>query len=208
MIRIFIYCEGQTEETFVNEILKPSFQTKNLYLYPILLGGGNTYGKIKRQINIKCNQDKTAYITSMIDLYGLPHDFPDFDKINHEKNPIQKVKIAEDAFGHNINQTNFIPNVLLHEFEALLFSDLSKFGIIFNSNDIQNLKNNIDGLNPEAVNNSKETAPSKRILKHFKNYDKPLHGSLIAKKIGLETIREKCPHFNDWLTILENLKHI
>lgn len=27
----------------------------------------------------------------------------------------------------------------------------------------------------------------------------------MAQKIGLETIRQKCPHFNQWIERLENL---
>lgn len=207
MIRIFIYCEGPTEETFVREILQPHFNHIHIILSAKNMNGGNTYGKIKKEIIRFCQKDKTAYITSMIDLYALPKDFPDFDKINNEKNPIQKVKIAEKAFKENINQTNFIPNVLLHEFEALLFSDLSKFNIWGSKKEqeVKKLATNIQGLNPEDVNDSKETAPSKRIFKYVPDYKKIINGNEIAKKIGLETIREKCPHFNDWLTILENL---
>ncbi len=61
IIRIYVFCEGQTEETFINEVLKFYFQRNNIYLSPILLGGGNTWGRIKRQIEIKCKQDKEAW---------------------------------------------------------------------------------------------------------------------------------------------------
>ncbi|NET70958.1 MAG: DUF4276 family protein [Sphaerospermopsis sp. SIO1G2] len=57
------------------------------------------------------------------------------------------------------------------------------------------------------INDSKETAPSKRIISQFPDYErsKPLLGSLLAESIGLETIRNKCPHFNSWLLKLESL---
>ena len=205
MKRIYIICEGQTEETFINEVLQPYFLHKNLYLYPILLGGGNTYGRIKKIIDIKCKNDKNAFITSMIDLYGLPPDFPYLDTIKNEKNPLQKVTIAENAFKHDINQPNFIPNIILHEFEALLFSDTQPFSKWFCAKNIKNLAQDIYGQNPEEINDSVQTAPSKRILKYLKNYDKPLHGSLIAIDIGLDIIRQQCPHFNAWLKKLENI---
>lgn len=44
-----------------------------------------------------------------------------------------------------------------------------------------------------------------RILKICKNYDKALHGSQIAQKIGLDQIRHACPHFHSWLNRIENL---
>jgi hypothetical protein len=57
------------------------------------------------------------------------------------------------------------------------------------------------------INDGEETAPSKRIGKEIPDYlgAKPTAGPIIAGKIGLETMRMKCPHFNEWLTKLENL---
>jgi hypothetical protein len=49
MKRIYIICEGQTEETFINEVLQPYFQLKNLYLYPILWGVVILMGVSKKQ---------------------------------------------------------------------------------------------------------------------------------------------------------------
>ncbi|HHB90288.1 MAG TPA: DUF4276 family protein [Anaerolineae bacterium] len=33
---------------------------------------------------------------------------------------------------------------------------------------------------------------------------KTLHGPMIIKRIGLASIRERCPHFDAWVTMLEN----
>ncbi len=59
---------------------------------------------------------------------------------------------------------------------------------------------------PEHINDSPVTAPSKRILKECERYEKPVHGSLIALDIGLETIRRECFYFNRWLEHLESLE--
>ena len=58
---------------------------------------------------------------------------------------------------------------------------------------------------PEEINNSPLTAPSKRILEIFPEYEKPFHGCLTVMEIGLDTIRSQCSHFNQWLTKLEHL---
>ncbi|MFN7201291.1 MAG: DUF4276 family protein [Aphanizomenon sp.] len=60
---------------------------------------------------------------------------------------------------------------------------------------------------PELINDSRETAPSKRIIAQFPDYEraKSTVGSLLAESIGLEVIRNKCPHFNSWLLRLESL---
>lgn len=55
---------------------------------------------------------------------------------------------------------------------------------------------------------SVHTAPSKRIITLIgeKKYDKVDDGIFILQEIGLDRIRQACPHFNAWLTQLENLK--
>lgn len=60
-------------------------------------------------------------------------------------------------------------------------------------------------LTPEDVNDSSETAPSKRIQKAIPRYNKRVAGSQIASAIGLCAIRAQCPRFNRWLTQLEAL---
>jgi len=37
-----------------------------------------------------------------------------------------------------------------------------------------------------------------------KRFKKITTGIAVAREIGLEKIREYCPIFNDWLTVLEN----
>ena len=84
MTRIHIFCEGQTEETFVREMLQDHFQRMDIFVNPIVVrtsktgkGGVSTYGKIKNQVIRKCREDQTAWVTTMLDFYGLPTDFPD-----------------------------------------------------------------------------------------------------------------------------------
>ena len=56
---------------------------------------------------------------------------------------------------------------------------------------------------PEEINDRPEFAPSKRIADLFPAYKKTLHGPTTAARIGLNKIREECPHFNEWLKKLE-----
>ncbi|MHB1654173.1 MAG: DUF4276 family protein [Desulfitobacteriaceae bacterium] len=60
---------------------------------------------------------------------------------------------------------------------------------------------------PEHINEGFVTAPSKRIGSLIPEYldSKRIAGPLVAKEIGLEKIRQKCRHFNDWLRSLEAL---
>lgn len=59
MIRVNVFVEGQTEETFVRELLYGYFQDKNIYLNPILVrtsttgkGGVVSYAKIIKFYNV------------------------------------------------------------------------------------------------------------------------------------------------------------
>jgi hypothetical protein len=58
---------------------------------------------------------------------------------------------------------------------------------------------------PEEINDGKETAPSKRILHLFKSYQKVTNGYQIAQEIGIDVIRNECPHFNEWQVNLGRL---
>ena len=84
MIRVKVFVEGQTEETFVRDVLAPAFAYKEIYFTPILAqtsrghkGGIVSYGKVKHQIERLCKEDQQAWVTTMIDYYGLPTDFPE-----------------------------------------------------------------------------------------------------------------------------------
>ncbi|MGX9367180.1 DUF4276 family protein [Desulfoplanes sp. PS50] len=212
MIRIHIFCEGQTEDVFVRELLRPHFQRMNIWLNPIIMrtgphgkGGISTYGKIKWQIENKCKEDKTAWVTTMLDFYGLPADFP---AISSKGDSLIRAQAVEQAFQANIAQPNFIPNIVVHEFEGLLFSAPTAFGGWFDDADLVEHLSQIRNTfaTPEHINDGRTTAPSKRILAACETYDKVAHGSLIALDIGLDTIRHECPLFDGWVKKLEALQ--
>jgi len=58
---------------------------------------------------------------------------------------------------------------------------------------------------PEEIDDSPISAPLKRIEALIPGYEKPLFRVVAALEIGLEKMREACPHFRGWLTRLEAL---
>jgi hypothetical protein len=212
MTRIHVMVEGQTEETFVRELMVGTFATRGIYLFPFLFstspghkGGVISYGKIRHQIQRKCREDRGACVTTMIDLYGLPHDFPGYNETLYL--PLyERVSGLEAAFYQDIGEPNFRPNLVVHEFEGLLFTDVTAFEEwSFDDHAVAALQQQSDGFEtPEHVNDSPQSAPSKRILSVLDDYQKPVHGPLIALQIGLDKIRQSCPHFRQWLEGLEN----
>ena len=115
----------------------------------------------------------------------------------------------EKDFADAINDKRFIPYIQLHEFEALLFCGIEYITRIYPGCEkrCEQLTQALQKAgNPELINNSPETAPSKRIIKaieggkkpHY-NYNKPKTGKFVTKNIGIDELRSKCKHFNEWI---------
>jgi hypothetical protein len=94
----------------------------------------------------------------------------------------------------------------MHEFEGLLFSSPEALASCLQDKTLANwateVLTNANG-NPEAIDDSPETAPSRRLLEHSQ-YRKTIHGPMIAERIGLGEIRTKCPGFDAWLAMIES----
>jgi hypothetical protein len=228
MVRLNIIVEGETEEEFVNQILAHHLGYYDIYtsVHRITTnrsnkrkqrGGLTNYLHIKNDIESWSKQDskyKDVRFTTMLDLYALPNEFPKFEQAKKLLDPYDKVEFLEAEFANDINDYRFIPYIQLHEFEALIFTDLEEIYKSFPEyNQYQKAINLLllecsNFSSPELINQGATTAPSKRLAQVIPNYNKlkiPL-ASLILEKIGLAKIREKCPHFNQWITQLENLQ--
>ena len=96
----------------------------------------------------------------------------------------------------------------MHEFEGLLFADAEAFSVVPNATRaiIERLREMRAGFGtPEDINDSSETAPSKRIESLLSSYQKVVHGPDVIAAIGLDAVRGECPRFDGWLTRLESL---
>jgi hypothetical protein len=152
---------------------------------------------------MKQDRKSDAWFTTMIDLYALPGDFPGFEDCAKLSQTVDRAECLEQRLAQDLDHRQFIPYIQLHEFEALLFSDVSQFEIDF-PGAIEKLKT-IRGQfqTPEEIDDGPDTAPSKRILKVLPDYEKPVSGPAIAKRIGLSTLRRECRHFDRWIERIE-----
>lgn len=215
MRRVYLLVEGHTEEAFVNELLAPYYVHRGLYLTPIKVstsqghkGGVVSYAKIRPQVEKLCKQDAAAHVTTMFDLYALPSDFPGRRSSAYlaARSGRHKAQVLEAAWAVDVGQRHFVPHLLVHEFEALLFAQLDAFAQWTDDDRVlEPLRTARQMSKPEDINDSPQTAPSKRILAAMPGYQKTFHGPLIACDIGLDTIRKDCPHFDEWLKTLEAL---
>lgn len=217
MVRVLVLVEGQTEERFVIDVLTPYFEQKQIYLSPKILttkvvksgkdfkGGVSTFGQIEKHLKILLG-DGNAYVTTLIDYYGLPAETPGMSD-RPPGSPVERVSHVENAIHVKFHSDKrLIPYLMLHEFEALLFSDPAELAAAIPArNLLPDLIAAMAGLAPEHINETPSAAPSKRILRVIPGYRKVLHGTTTARRIGLGTLREKCPHFGGWLRRLETL---
>jgi hypothetical protein len=217
MIRVHIFCEGQTEETFINELLYNYFIQGGIFINPLQIptnkhvkGGISCYGKIKWHVEKKCKEDKTSWVTTMFDFYAFPYKDISGLNIKLGMSSIEKSKAIIEAFQQDIAQSNFFANLIVHEFEGLLFSSPQTFNCWFDEpkivDDLTKIRDKFES--PEHINDGNTTAPSKRILKICKDYEKVNHGSLIALDIGLDIIRTECLIFNQWIKHIEGLSNV
>ncbi|MDR4499524.1 MAG: DUF4276 family protein [Candidatus Scalindua sp.] len=209
--------EGQTEESFVKRVLQEHLLKYHVSLIPIIVstkrvksgpdfkGGIVSYKRIRRDILRLLNDSSAELVTTMFDLYGLPNDFPGRSEARGA--PQEKVRFVEEAFKNDIDNRRLLGYLSLHEFEGLLFSSPSIIARTLNAQDRENEINRIRNSfsSPEEINDNPETAPSKRLLDIFPRYEKVFYGATIAHRIGINTMRSECHHFNEWITVLENL---
>ena len=214
--RVLVLVEGQTEERFVKDILGPAYLNREIYFCPTILvtkrvkygpnfkGGVTNFAKFSNDVQRLLKSKSSDLVTTMIDYYALPIDFPGMNT-RPNASPLEKVQHVEDAIAaHFKHPSNFLPFLILHEFEAWLFSSLEELPMVMTARDKKDQFSAIRGkLTPEDIDEGPETAPSKRILKLFPAYRKTLHGPTVAKRIGLERIRTECPHLASWLSNLE-----
>lgn len=169
-------------------------------------GGLNRYEPFRRDLQKLLGDTSAAAVTTMIDYYGLPEDFPGISTLP-PRTCYDRVTHLEEALRRDFDNDRFIPYLSLHEFEALLLAAPVEIGTALpGSGQISQLDEEVSGFrSPEEVDDGPETHPAARICRHLPGYRKALHGPLIARRIGLEALRQRCPHFDSWVGRLESL---
>ena len=221
MSRLLILVEGQTEMGFVNDVLAPHLLgCCGVFANATMIkargsGIGRWEGALNRIIGL-LKQDSGQIVSTMVDYYGMPRDWPGRASAppggatpSQIAEPIERAMLAAVGrdMGGDFNPSRFVPYVMMHEFEAMLFSDCVAFWDGIGRCDLavkfQAIRDEF--ANPEAIDDSPDNAPSKRIEALMPLYRKPLMGPPAAQRIRLATIRKECPHFGDWLARLERL---
>src|SRR5262249_16397070 len=140
---------------------------------------------------LKQDGNRDAFFTIMIDLYALHSDFPGIeDAEKFRQDPHARVESLEASWLADIEDERFIPFITLHEYEGLLFSEISHLEFFFENSRarIARLKRIAEGFaSPELIDDGNQTAPSKRIIAEIPEYQgaKTTVGPQLAQLIGL-----------------------
>lgn len=219
-LRLYITVEGQSERMFADDVLRPHLANFAIDVKSRVVltnrklgkrGGILDFEKIKGDLSRLMREDGNAdaRFTTMMDLYALPDAFPGWAEARKKALPKDRVAVLEAALHATLEDDRFLPHIQLHEFETLLYCDLSELQrrIADNEKGFATLAHEVSALDPEDINEGATTAPSKRIIRHVPIYDrlKVRVGAPTATAIGLPKLRSKCPHFNEWVGKLEKL---
>ena len=219
MKRLHCIVEGQTEVAVFTSLLTPYILEKTgayCLFTPIKHTGGGIvqFSKILPELREHLKEKKI--VTTYFDYYGIheSHNFKNYNKAKIEQsNAKVGVELLEKGMTEFLNEKGintryFVPYIQLHEFEALLFSSSESFELVYDNDNITNEIQKINNRypNPEDINDSPRTAPSKRIIKivekHETSYEKVIDGEDLATLTSIDTIMEKCPRFSKWINTI------
>lgn len=217
-IEVMVIVEGKTEEIFITSLLAPYMAEKNIFMRatqaskPGQKGGDIRFERVKNDIGHHLKQRSDTYVTTLIDYYGV-REWPGIHLVPERASSRQISEIVNsetkrkvvDLFSGEHAERRFIPYIAIHEFEALHFSDSKILADALQVSEAEIIEVLNRCGDPEEINNSPETAPSKRLDKWCSNgrFPKTTVGIAIVRSIGVSSLREKCPLFNAWLESLE-----
>lgn len=219
MNTIIVICEGQAEKEFCDSVLYSHFLNLNVLLIPTVIsvsnGGIVKWEILKKEVNEYLrNYNRNTYVTTFIDFYGLTGKaYPEHLQVENVNERRRIVLSMETAMKNEIIDAyryRFIPYIQLHEFEALIFTDievLKQWYLPKEIIDFEYLEESVR-VQPdtELINDSRETAPSKRLKRAIPRYNKVIYGNIILLEIGLIRLRGANRNFNEWITKLESIQ--
>ena len=206
MTRLLVHVEGETEENFVNQVLTPHLYRCGFSKVGARLmgnprqryqrGGVRVWATARKDITNHLKQDLRCIVTTMVDYYGMPQTgsraWPGRSEANELAFPnnaemVEKALASDicDEMGTDFSPERFVPYVMMHEFEAILFSDCDRFAESIGKPELapkfQAIRDKF--ASPEEIDDSPHTAPSKRIESLLPGYKKPVLGIWAAEGI-------------------------
>ena len=224
MHRVLTVVEGFTERTIVEQTFAPYLGARGVSLHAKIIGkpghkgGVRSFQAVLKEILALLKQERGSHVSTFFDFYGLPEDWPGVQQAKGMEareiaGTVERAirSQAESRMDASDSPSRFVPYVQMHEVEALLFAETKVMASVFERPDLeQQLAGIVQECGEcEEINDHAATAPSKRIERLFPSYRKGsgirAHAPIIVRRIGVDRLRQACPHFNEWMTTLEAL---
>lgn len=213
--RRHLLVEGQTEEAVANTVIRPHLErlgwTTSLSLVktkrpagrPSHKGGITGWAQVETDIRLLLGDSSLDVLTTMFDYYAFPAESPGMAE-RPSGDVYQRVEHVERALAAAFGDRRFYPNLVLHELEAWVFAAADELGLLHGDELAALLRRDAAAAGgPERVNDRPDTAPSKRLLSYCPTYLKTSDGPMAVEELGIEKLREQCPHVDAWLRAFE-----
>ncbi len=206
MKQLYIYCEGTTEKTLVEDKLYPYLLPKGIVAIAVLAGDGRSrdkggianYHQVKRELARLCREHPHEYVTTLIDYsppLGVDFNYDQSGGIDAQ------IRNKECGIEKDIGLKNLIMHFQQHEFEAIFFGCPDAFeGLEKNlSEEVRRISDESGG--PEYINTSPDSMPSKRMNILIPGYGKSkvYYTQMLLENMSLKQICSSCNHFRQWI---------
>lgn len=166
MIRLAIVVEGRTERQFVRQVLVGHLALRGVLAEPMLIGASVQAGGDVTVDRLTSRMAQMSYhfdaVTTLVDFYGFRRRPTD------DVNELER--LIDEAYARaphrRLRDDRVFAYVQMHEFEALLFSDVRALGraaaaSLDAERELAEVRDQF--ASPEDINDRSDTAPSKRI---------------------------------------------
>jgi hypothetical protein len=212
--QIAILVEGQTEAQFVSTVLGPFLlQSYGIYAQPIVVHtsrladgttfrGGGGWKHYELQLRTLLRSTNFRCVSVLIDFYGYPHDAPGANCCTRPHQPRTCAAVRAGAMADAISHQRFVSNIVLHEFETwVIAASLDRDNILGDRRVAEALRAEaVEVSNDvELLNDSPQTAPSKRVFRRWPDYQKVTDGVAVIEEAGLQAVIDRCPGLRAWI---------
>lgn len=225
MSNVYVVVEGKGEQGFLTKVVAAALVRRGVYVNAVLVGKPGRKGGVRRWASVRndvvrfLKMDRPTYpvfVSTMFDYYRMPMDWPGRQTSvglpHSQKAAHVEVALTDDITASPIadfDRQRFIPYIQIYELESLVLAEPRAVATEFPERqaEVNQLVASLGETAPEEINDHPHSAPSVRLIRHVPEYGARKASAVvnILASIGLDTLRARCPHFNDWITSLETI---
>lgn len=216
--RLIIYCEGQTEEMFVERLLRNHLLVYGVKVErPVLAatsfdpqgqrGGFVHWAAIDFDLRQEFASDTDIHLrfTTLLDVYAMPPQVLQLAGYVNPPGDAFSVEHLERVLEAEFKEPRFKAYLQRHELEALLLAVPEALSAVFpdNKSALAQLHRDVASFpSPEDINHGPLTHRSARLEAAVPGYGdlKASRAYFVLAEAGLSQVRAKCPRFHAWLS--------